>query len=45
VALARAQGAAARDYLEEVRQPRGTLLERLLQHNLVSGVVRARWEE
>ncbi len=45
VALARAHAVTARAYLEEVGRPRGTLLERLLQHNLVSGVVRARWEE
>ena len=45
VALARAHAAAARAYLEEVARPRGTLLERLFAHNLVSGVVRARWEE
>ena len=45
VTLARAHAAAVRAYLEEAGRPRGTLLERLLHHNLVSGMVRARWEE
>lgn len=45
VALVRAHVAAVRAYLEDAGRPRGTLLERLLHHNLVSGVVRARWEE
>lgn len=45
VALVRAHAAAVRAYLEDAGRPRGTLLERLLHHNLVSGVVRARWEE
>ena len=40
VALARAHAAAVHAYLQEAGQPRGTLLERLFAHNLVSGVVR-----
>lgn len=40
VALARAHAAAVRAFLQEVGRPRGTLLERLFAHNLVSGVVR-----
>ena len=45
VALARAHARAVRAYLEEAGQPRGTLLERLQRHNLVSGMVRAQWED
>ena len=45
VARVRAHARATRTYLEEAGRPRGTLLERLLRHNLVSGVVRARWED
>jgi biotin-dependent carboxylase-like uncharacterized protein len=45
VALARAHAAAARAFLAGVGLRRGTLLERLFGHNLVSGMVRAGWED
>jgi allophanate hydrolase len=41
VALARAHAAAVRAFLSGVGQRRGTLLERLLGNNLVSGMIRA----
>jgi hypothetical protein len=45
VVLARAHAAAARAFLAGVAQRRGTLLERLFGHNLVSGMVRAGRED
>jgi allophanate hydrolase len=45
VVLARAHAAAAQAFLAGVGQRRGTLLERLFGHNLVSGMVRAGWED
>lgn len=45
VVLARAHAAAARAFLAGVAQRRGTLLERLFGHNLVSGMVRAGWKD
>jgi allophanate hydrolase len=39
IRLVRSHARSTREFLEEIARPRGTLLDRLMRENLISGVV------